>query len=77
MQNHQLAPEKYQFCDSCNERLMFPSETKNHFASWLYFLKNKLFLLRSDKCMTISHNAHFLAYCKSHRALTKETIDLQ
>ncbi len=29
MQNHQLAPEKYHFCDTCNERLMFRSETKN------------------------------------------------
>ncbi len=29
MPNHQLAHGKYQFCDSCNERLMFRSETKN------------------------------------------------
>ena len=28
MHNHQLAPAKYHFCDSRNERLMFRSETK-------------------------------------------------
>ena len=28
MSNHQLAPAKYQFCDSSNERLMFRNETK-------------------------------------------------
>ena len=41
MPNYQLAPAKYQFCDSCNERLMFRSKTKNVEKSTVqsYFFK--------------------------------------